>query len=368
LIRVVRNPFVLEHVGPDLLPPAPADARGFHQSLPAYAPTPLVRLDGLGRELGVSGLYLKDESTRFGLNAFKVLGTSYAMHRFLRDRPSDRAITFATATDGNHGRAVAWTARQLGHRAIVFVPENTVRARINAIANEGAEVVVVDGTYDDAVDRAAREAQANGWQVLSDTGYPGYLEIPDWIMEGYTTLFEEAIDQMRAAGARDPDVVFLQAGVGGLACAGVRVFRRRHAPHRPTLIVVEPADADCLFESISSLDGSIREGRGSQHSIMAGLNCGRPSLAAWPLLRAGIDAFVAIGDDSAEDAVRRLARAGVTAGESGAAGLAGLVAVAAQPDVRRDLGIAADATVLVISTEGATDPANWTRIVEGGAV
>jgi diaminopropionate ammonia-lyase len=361
--RIKQNPFFQKRIGPDIVPPATGDVFRFHQSLAGYAPTPLVRLHGLATELGVKDIWLKDESKRFRLNAFKVLGASYAIHRFLETHPSGSRFTFATATDGNHGRAVAWTAKRLGHLAVVFVPKNTVNARIDAIVNEGARVVIVDGTYDDAVRRAAAEATAHGWQVISDTGYAGYMQIPGWIMEGYTTLFEEAVDQLRAVGGRSPDVVFLQAGVGGLACAGVRFFRRRDDPIRPRLIVVEPTDADCLFKSISSPDGAISEAKGAQHSIMAGLNCGTPSLAAWPVLRAGVDLFVAIDDAAAEDAMRRLARAGVTSGESGAAGLAGLIALAGKREVRAAMGIGAEASVLVVSTEGDTDPVNWRRVV-----
>lgn len=363
-MRFKTNPFVEPRPRPEHVPPAPGDVLRFHQSLPGYAPTPLVTLDALAQQLGVKRIFLKDESRRFGLNAFKVLGASYAIHRFLQAHLSTDVRTFATATDGNHGRAVAWASRRLGHAAVVFVPAQTVPARIKAIEAEGAHVIIVDGTYDDAVRRAAGEAAANGWHVISDTGYPGYLEIPDWIMEGYTTLFEEAVDQMRAVGSRTPGVVFLQAGVGGFACAGVRFFRRLAPTPRPRLITVEPTDADCLLESIASPDGSIREGKGAQRSIMAGLNCGTPSLAAWPLLRAGVDAFVTIEDADAEDAMRRLARSGVISGESGAAGLAGLIALAGQADARAAMGLDADATVLVVSTEGATDPVNWKRVVE----
>jgi diaminopropionate ammonia-lyase len=362
--RVNRNRFCQERIGPDLLRPAPDNVLDFHRSLVGYAPTPLVRLPALATELGVKDIWLKDESKRFGLNAFKVLGASYAIHRFVETHLPAGLVTFATATDGNHGRAVAWTARRLGHAAVVFVPKHTVKARMDAIANEGARVAIVDGTYDDAVRAAAGEAAAHGWQVISDTGYAGYMQIPDWIMEGYTTLFEEAIEQVGAAGGRPPDVVFLQAGVGGFACAGVRFFRRRDDATRPRLIVVEPTDADCLFESISSPDGSIREGKGGQRSIMAGLNCGTPSIAAWPVLRAGVDLFMAIDDSSAEDAMQRLDRAGVISGESGAAGLAGLVALAGEHDVRVAMGIGADATVLVVSTEGDTDPVNWRRVTQ----
>ena len=340
--------------------PAVADVEAFHRTLPGFAETPLVALPGLARELGVGELWVKDESRRVGLNAFKVLGASYAIHRFMQSQPAGRPLTFATATDGNHGRAVAWSAKRLGQKAVIFVPRNTVPARIEAIRGEGAEVVVVDGSYDDAVRRAAADAKAHGWQVISDTAYEGYTEIPGWIMEGYTTLFAESARQLPAP----PTVVFLQAGVGGLACAGVLHYVRHG--ERPTLVCVEPTDADCLRESAASPDGSLREAKGKQDSIMAGLNCGTPSLLAWPVIRAGMDGFLAVGDDRAREAMRRFAAEGVVSGESGAGGLAGLLALRQEPDLAgaaRDLGIGPQARVLLISTEGATDPASYERIV-----
>jgi diaminopropionate ammonia-lyase len=319
-------------------------------------------------------VWVKDEGRRFGLSAFKALGASYAMHCIVRQGGASApagSITFATATDGNHGRAVAWTARTLGQRSVVFVPRNTVPARITAIRGEGAEVVVVDGTYDEAVRRAAEESAARGWQVVSDTAYPGYTEIPGWIMAGYETIFAEATAQLEAAGSGDPDAVLLQAGVGGLACAGACFYVRRAGAGRPRLVVVEPTDADCLLESIASPGGEPCEGRGGQDSIMAGLNCGMPSLAAWPVLRLAVDLFLAVEDGFAEDAMRRLAfGAGgdprVVTGESGAAGLAGLLALCREPalrQVRAALGLGSAARVLLVSTEGATDPAGYRRIV-----
>lgn len=347
-----------------------ADAQAFHRTLPGYAPTPLVQLPALAKELGLGRIWLKDESKRFGLNAFKVLGASYAIHRFLEHNPTKAPLTFATATDGNHGRAVAFSAKRLGHHAVIFVPGNTVRARIEAIRSEGAEVVVVDGTYDDTVRRAATHASKHGWQVISDTAYPGYTEIPRWIMEGYTTLFAET---MQALGAETPDVVLLQAGVGGLACAGAIFFARR--PRQPALVCVEPTDADCLLESAISPDGSLRESHGKQNSIMAGLNCGTPSLLAWPVIRNYFDAYLAVDDDYARQAMRRLfsPRGGdprVVSGESGAAGLAGLLALCHDErlrEARASLGLGPDSKVLLISTEGDTDPVNFNAIVGGAA-
>ena len=368
--RIRLNPFYEPSVPAPLLAPAGGDAAAVHRTLPGYAPTPLVALPGLAAELGLGEVWVKDESKRFGLNAFKALGASYAIHRLLRER-GDRGWTFATATAGNHGRAVAWTARITGQRAVIFVPGHTVPARIAALRGEGAEVVVVEGTYDDAVARAARESATHGWQVVSDTAYPGYTEIPGWIMEGYTTLFAEATRQLEAAGRPDPDVVLLQAGVGGLAWAGTCFYARRSGPKRPRLVAVEPTEADCLLESIGAPDGAMRTARGRLRTIMAGLNAGTPSLVAWPLLRVGMDAFLALDDGDAEEAMRRLhaGTAGdprVLAGESGAAGVAGLLALCREPalaESRRALGLERDARVLVVVTEGATDPASYRRIV-----
>lgn len=358
-VRFSKNRF-LETPLPNELMPAPEDARAFHRTLPGYEPTPLAELSSLATGLGVGRLLVKDESKRFGLNAFKALGAAYAIHRLTSANP-DRSWTFAAATDGNHGRAVAWSARRLGHPAVIFVPKNTVPARIEAIRAEGARVVVVEGNYDDTVKRAAKDSADNGWQVVSDTAYPGYTDIPAWIMAGYSTLFAEIDEQL---GTTRADAIFLQAGVGGLAYAGVLYAAR--AAKRPALISVEPTDADCLLESILSPNGSIQVARGKQDSIMAGLNCGTPSLLAWPAIRAGIDVFLAVDDDYARDAMRALHTSGVTSGESGAAGLAGLLALVNDPalaQIRRALPIGPTSTVLIVSTEGATDPASWSKIV-----
>jgi len=369
--RFALNPYRQEPLPAALVPPPAEEALGFHRSLPGYRATPLLSLPALARDLGLGALWIKDEGQRFGLGAFKALGASWAIHRWMREHVAGAPATFATATDGNHGRAVAWTARTLGQKAVVFVPRQTAPARIAAIRGEGAEVVVVDGSYDDAVRRAAAESAERGWQVISDTAYPGYTEIPRFIMDGYETLFAEAAAQLGAAGARQPTAVLLQAGVGGLAGAGVAFYSRRPGAPRPRIASVEPTDADCLLESITSPAGEVRQGRGSQRSIMAGLNCGIPSLAAWPLLRAGLDLFLAVDDGYAEEAMRRLAsgRGGdprLVAGESGAAGLAGLLALcgeAALAQACAALGLGPGSRVLLVNTEGATDPEGYRRIV-----
>lgn len=352
----------------------------FHRRLPGYAPTPLYSLPGLAKELGLGALALKDESRRLGLNAFKVLGASYALERWICTHCGDAApapwsLTFATATDGNHGRALAWAARQRRQRAVVFVPQSIVPARLINIGREDAEVVVADGDYDEAVRLAMQESAANGWVLISDTSWPGYEEVPPWIIEGYTTLFVEADEARRAAGEPPPDVVFVQGGVGSLAWAAVRYFHRPGAGPAPRLVVVEPLEADCLLESIDSPGAEARTTRGSQNTIMAGLNCGTPSHLAWPWLRRGIDLFLAIHDDLAMAAMRRLAdpapgSPAVVAGESGGAGLAGLMALCTAPEAaeaRQALGLSSRSAVLVINTEGDTDPENYARVVQSPA-
>ena len=341
--------------------------RRFHESLPGYRPTPLVRLPALARATGMQSLYLKDESSRFGLDAFKGLGASWAMHLLLEARAGLRTVS--SATDGNHGRAVAWTARRLGLEAVIFMTAHSAPARIEAIRREGAEVVLVDGTYDDAVRICAERSAAEGWQVVADVGYPGYLEIPEWIADGYETLFAETTEQLVERQWPWPDVVVLQAGVGGFAAAGVRHLRSR--PHPPRIAVVEPVDADPLLTSALTDDGSPAVSGGGQQSIMACLNCGTVSLSAWPVLRAGVDVFFSISDEWAAEAMRCLGRGAagdprVTAGESGSAGLAGLLALMAGPELagaREALGLGPSTTVLLVNTEGATDPVSYRRIV-----
>ena len=358
------NPFFEPVVSP---PVDRARVRDFHRSLPGYEPTPLRNLRGLAGRLGIGALSVKDESRRFGLQAFKALGASWALHRLRQQRSG--AFTVSTATDGNHGRAVAWAAARLGLPAVVFIPAYSAPARVEHIRREGARVELVPGNYDDAVMRCASESRANGWQVVADTGYGDYLEIPHWITEGYSTLFGEIDEQLEAAGATGPDVVLVQAGVGGLLHAAVDHFRSRD--RQPVLVSVEPDEADALFRSIDSPDGQPVGTPGTQRSIMAGLNCGAVSLAAWPTNRRGVELFITIEDRYAAAAMRRLARpeAGdpvIEAGESGAAGLAGLLALLESPELSeaaRFLALGPRTHVLVINTEGATDPEGYRRVV-----
>lgn len=367
-----------------------SDMLDFHKSLAGYAPTPLVSLPGLAASLGVGEIYVKDESYRFGIKAFKAFGASYAIYRFLKRQWENRfgagvpfneksfkdpqvlkklgAFTFCAATDGNHGRAVAWTAKKLKQRAIIYMPENTARSRIDNIESEGAEVVLVPGTFDDCVDRCAADAEKNNWQAVSDTAYPGYMEIPKYIMLGYTSIFREmeaVIDRDNKPGI---DFVFLPAGVGGLAAAGTSYYVRRYGEKRPGLICVEPSDCDCFLESVKYGSGEPLPTRGKQESIMAGLNCGIPSPVAWPIIRDGMELFIAVTDNYAEEAMRAYYKENITAGESGASGLAGLLALIRDHDLKeakKKVGLNKDSRILLINTEGDTDPVNYRKIIHG---
>lgn len=324
----------------------PPGIRAFHERLPGYAPTPLHRLDGLARELGLISLHLKDESHRLGLGAFKVMGASWAVHR--ARAAGFCSTTLSTATAGNHGRAVAWTARTLGLTAVIYIPTGADPVRVEAIRGEGARVVEVDGSYDQAVEQCAADSADHGWQVISDTGYPGYLEIPGWVSEGYTTIAHEVDEALVRSGDPAPDLVVVQGGVGSFA-AGIAGHYAGAEP-RPRIVVVEPAEADCLMASARTADGSPAESTGSGRTIMSGLNCARVSLAAWPTIRAAADGFLTVTDAGVESAVARLEHplAGdpvVAAGPSGAAGIAGVIAIVGR-------GLTTRARVLAFNTEG----------------
>lgn len=368
------------HARGDYAVPAPSAApRELHRRLPGYAETPLHSLPDTARRLGLGEVWLKDESDRLGLPAYKVLGAAWATWRALNRRlglgpwqavEALRAqlaawprLRLVTATDGNHGRGVARVARWLGLEAEVYVPAGTAASRIAGIASEGARVVEVEGTYDQAVERAAA---ACGEEVvlLQDHGWPGYEEIPGWVAEGYETIFLEIDDRLAALGRPAPDLVLVQIGVGTLASAVVRHWRRVGLTRRPVLVGVEPTGAACALKSVEAGHPVMIEAT-AHSSIMAGLNCGTPSTAAWPDLLTGIDAFVAVEDDQARNAMRELAGAGIVAGESGAAGLAGLTELMAPEHraARATLGLGPETRVLLLSTEGATDPVAYAEIV-----
>ncbi|WP_399920816.1 diaminopropionate ammonia-lyase [Streptomyces kanamyceticus] len=339
--------------------PPPADAHAFHAALPGYTPTALHEPPTLAAELGVARVFVKDESERLGLPAFKALGASWAIHRVLAAASDDRRLCLVTATDGNHGRAVAKMARQLGLRAHVFVPEGVHPAAAAAIAGEGAEVTTVAGSYDAAVRRAADAAGAPDAVLIQDMAWDGYEEVPALIVEGYATLFSEVDAQLAAAGAPSPSLVVVPVGVGSLAQAAVAHYRSRRsvttaAGEAPAaLLSVEPEVAACVL-------GSLRAGRPTSVetgvTTMAGLNCGTPSTLAWPALRDGLDAAIAIRDADSAAAMRDLADLGVSSGPCGAASLAGARAALTgegSAGRRAALDIGAASTVVLISTEGA---------------
>ena len=356
-------------------PAAPApDPRvlPFHRSMPGYAPSALAQAPGVAAQLGLARLHVKLETERFGLPAFKVLGASWAICRALsrragRDEPAASfaqlrelaatlgPLTLVAATDGNHGRAVAHMARLLGLDARIFVPAHTAAARIEAIAGEGATVDVVDGGYDDAVAASAALADERRL-VISDHSWPGYEEVPGWVAEGYQTIFDELAAQLDPI----PPLVAIQIGVGALASAAVRALAR---PGR-VIVGVEPDSAACALEAVRA--GAAVALPGPQHSIMAGLNCGTASPIALPDMAQGIAAFCAIDDRAAEQAVRVLHEDGLDCGETGAAGVAGLLALRARwpQDAWARLGVAAQPApeALVLCTEGPTDPALFARI------
>ncbi|MBN9563302.1 MAG: diaminopropionate ammonia-lyase [Alphaproteobacteria bacterium] len=324
---------------------------------PEYAPTPLRDLPEIARGAGVAAVRLKDEAGRFGLGSFKALGGAYAVAEALRGQHKPEAVTVTCATDGNHGRAVAWGARRCGCRCVVFVHEAVSAGRAAAIAALGAELRRVPGTYDDAVREAERVAQQEGWSVISDTSWPGYLEVPRRVMQGYRLMADEALEQWDGAA---PSHVFIQAGVGGVAAAVAVQLRARLTPP-PALIVVEPDRAACLLASAEL--GAPTSVPGTLDTVMAGLACGEPSLLAWQELDRSAAAFMAIPDEAAPPAMRLLADAGIVTGESGAAGLAALRLAAADPAARAALGLGAESRVLLFGTEGATDPAVYERLV-----
>jgi diaminopropionate ammonia-lyase len=365
-----------------------AAVRDFHRGLPGYRPTPLVGLDRLAAHLGVAGIWVKDESRRAGLNAFKVLGASYALSSVmsaaaglrgplsfprLKDpslRRQAAAMTCITATDGNHGRAVAWAARQLGCRCVVFMPKGSSAARLENIQRLGADASIIDGNYDEAVTMAEFSARRNGWLLIQDTARPGYEEVPLKVMQGYTTMFEEAMEQL---GAKTPTHVFLQCGVGSYAAAGQAYLAECFGERRPVTVVVEPTAAACYYLSIHRGDGRAHKVTGDMETIMAGLACGEPNPLAWEILRDYADLFVACSDDVCRRGMRVLGNplggdTRIVSGESGAVTL-GLVYETLR---RRDLNplrqaarLTPQSKILLFSTEGDTDPEIYREVVWG---
>ncbi|MDU4960383.1 MAG: diaminopropionate ammonia-lyase [Sporomusaceae bacterium] len=366
----------------------------FHRSFPHYAVTPLHSLDALAEAFGIKKIWVKDEAQRFGLNAFKGLGGSYAIGKYLSGKlglPMDRVtltllksqeikdklgkITFVTATDGNHGRGVAWAARQLGHRAVVYMPKGAAAARLEHIRAEGADVSITGLNYDDTVRLASRRAEENGWVLVQDTAWVGYEQIPLWIMQGYATVIMEALAQIAEAGDGLPTHVFLQAGVGSFAGSMLGYLAAEFGESRPTTIIVEPDNAACLYQSITAADAEPHAVTGELSTIMAGLACGEPSTVSWGVLRDYAEWFVACPDSVAARGMRILANPlgfdpRIISGESGAVGLglASLLFENAQlKAAAKKMNLTQTAKILIISTEGDTDSVGYRNVVWNGA-
>ena len=369
-------------------------AREFHKSFPQYSITPLAKLDGMAEGLGLGGLFVKDESYRFGLNAFKVLGGSFAMARYIasemgRDvsemtydyltsekfREEFGQATFFTATDGNHGRGVAWAANKLGQKAVVHMPKGSTQTRFDNIAKEGAKVTIEEVNYDDCVRMAAAEAEATPHGVVvQDTAWEGYEEIPAWIMQGYGSMAGEAAEQLREVSVNRPTHVFVQAGVGSLAGAVVGYFTNLYPENPPKFVVMEAGAAACLYKGAVAGDGDPRIVGGDLQTIMAGLACGEPNIIGWDILRNHVSAFVSCPDWVAAKGMRMLAAPvkgdpKVISGESGAVGM-GVISTIMENDeykeLRDALELNRDSKVLMFSTEGDTDPDKYKKIVWGG--
>lgn len=368
-------------------------AMGFHKSFPQYSVTPLTSLSNLADYLGLKRLYVKDESYRFGLNAFKVLGGSYAIARYIakelgRDvsevpynvltskelREEFGQATFFTATDGNHGRGIAWAANRLGQKCVVRMPKGTTQTRLENIAKENATVTIEDLNYDDCVRMAAKEAENTEHGIMvQDTAWEGYEEIPTWIMQGYGTLATEADEQLEADGCR-PTHIFIQAGVGSLAGAVIGYFANRFKENPPIMVVVEAKAADCLYRSASKGDGSCVDVTGDMLTIMAGLACGEANTVSWDILRNHADAFVSCPDWVSANGSRIYGAPlrgdeRVFSGESGSVTMGLVAALMTKPeykDLKEALKLGRDSEVLLVSSEGDTDPDRYREIVWDG--
>lgn len=372
---------------------AACTARKFHRQIPDYRMTRLAALPHLADMLGIGQIWVKDEGQRLELNSFKVLGGSFAIYRYLQNllNMSDDKLTydyliskeahertgklvFASATDGNHGRGIAWAARKLGHDCHIYVHKETSQARIDAIASYGATVKIIDGNYDDAVRQIEVDAKKNGWIVISDTSWPGYEQVPTWIMQGYTSMILETQAQLSGSGVVKPTHVFVQAGVGALAASVIGFYHTLFGQDAPKCIVVEPENAACIYETAKYSDGHVHNVTGDLDTIMAGLACGEPSPIAWSVLKETADAFIKVPDYVAARGMRILATPlkddpFIISGESGAVTLGALYSLLTEEgtsELKDFLQLNKDSQVLFINTEGNTDPRKFRQIIWDG--
>lgn len=363
-------------------------AKKFHESFAEYKETPLVSLENLAKKLNVGGIYVKDESYRFGLNAFKVLGGSYAMGSYLAkkigkditDLPYDKLVsdeirneigdmTFVTATDGNHGRGVAWTANRLKQKSVVYMPKGSSPIRLQKIQDEGAEASIEDMNYDEAVRLAAKYAAEHNGVVIQDTAWEGYQDIPTWIMQGYATMALEANEQLKKLGVGRPTHIFIQAGVGSLAGAVQGFFAMEHQDNVPVTVVVEPDNAACYY--LSAQEGKMSNVGGDMQTIMAGLACGEPNVLGFEIIKNYSTGFLSCPDYIAADGMRILGNpmsddTKVVSGESGAVTMGAVYRILTDgryQEFREQLKLDENSKILLFSTEGDTDPDKYRRIV-----
>ena len=365
----------------------------FHSSFPQYKETPLVNLDNLSKKIGVGGIYIKDESYRFGLNAFKVLGGSFAMAKYLAQKlgkdiselPYERLIsddvrkelgdiTFVTATDGNHGRGVAWTANKLKQKSVVYMPKGSSQIRLENIRKEGADASITDMNYDEAVRLAAKYASEHNGVVVQDTAWEGYEDIPAWIMQGYGTMGLEALEQLKEFGVERPTHIFIQAGVGSLAGAIQGFFASVYKDNCPITTIVEASEAACIYRSAAANDGELKVVDGDMPTIMAGLACGEANIIGWDVLKNCSSMFVSAPVHIAANGMRILGNpmtgdTKVVSGESGAVTLGLLYEIMTNSeysDLKEKLSLDENSKVLLFSTEGDTDPDKYREIVWEG--
>lgn len=392
LLQVIEKEAVANAELPQYLSKdAAKDVLRFHRSLKSYAPTPLVELKELSKELGVKAICVKDESSRFGLKAFKGLGGSYAVFRVVcrelgldpltatmddlkKEEYADKVskMVFVTATDGNHGKGISWAAGLLGCASHVYMPKGSVEVRAQAIRDAGtAKVTVTDLSYDDTVRYVADLAEKNGWYLMQDTSKDESDEVPKWIVQGYLTMVYEALEQLEACGYEQPTHVFLQAGVGSMAGAVAGALACTYGEKKPVIGIVEPDEVACIFESARIDDGKAHPSTGSEETMMAGLNCAEPCETVWPVLRDFCEAYLTCPDEVSALGMRLLAHpkgidAPVISGESGAVttGIAALILQdASYAELKERLGLNESSVILTFSTEGDTDPENYKKII-----
>lgn len=353
------------------------EAYEFHKSLDEYSETPLVSQKSLANRLGIANIFTKDESKRFGLNAFKGLGASFAISRILADpgrylndnKDGSNIEAFVTATDGNHGKGVAWASKKAGKKAFVFMPKGSAQSRVDAIRDQGAKVEVTEFNYIDSVKHATQFARKHDYILVQDTGFEGYKEIPNYITTGYTTMVRECLNQLKSQGIEKPTHVFIQAGVGSVTGAVAGYLAQLFGDNRPILTVVEPLDIACIFESAKNEEVTIIDGL--VETDMAGLNCGEPNICTWPILRDYADFYARCTDDVTWQGMKKYAAPEgddekIVSGESAGVSLGLVENLLTNPEYaqyKEDMGLDEDSVILLFSTEGATDPDNYEKVV-----